>query len=113
MKGDRELKKLYAHRKFLVTLDKVADDGERFETEYGPFACCKGERILVDNAGKGNKFAVNERYFNENYIEVGEVKEDKTYDYESMGNAYAAMADLNQDEDSDYIKGTKDIHSIE
>lgn len=112
MNGDGELS-YYAHRKFVVQVKGVAqEDGTLHTIESDHTPVNKGNLILTDE--HNIDFPVSEEYFNKHYVKVEKVEEESklsNFNYDQIAQGYAAMAELSQEEDEDYIKKMQDMVS--
>jgi hypothetical protein len=96
----------YAHKRFLVEVVKVADsDGflQNEDTDYYPVS--KGDVVLKD--GVGRLFTVTKKHFEETYLEVEKKESLSNFTYEEIAAGYQAMANLDQEEDAEYIQKLK------
>lgn len=98
----------YTQKKSLVEIVKVADsDGflQNVDTDYYPVS--GGDVVLKDMSGR--LFTVSEEDFKEKYLEVEKVEKKplSNFTYEQMTAGYQAMAELDQEEDAEYIQKLK------
>jgi hypothetical protein len=99
----------YTQKRFLVEVVKVTDsDGflQNEDTDYYPVS--KNDVVLKD--GVGRLYTVTKDQFNENYLEVVKVEKKETlsnFTYEDIAAGYQAMANLDQEEDAEYIQKLK------
>jgi hypothetical protein len=101
----------FAHKKFTVDARQATNDGY-FETINGKQFYFEGDWILTDMLG--NSFVLTDKRFKEWYVPV-EVKQKRNskelspFEEQYYINAFAEMSQLNQEEDVDYIEGTKKL----
>lgn len=98
--------KLYANKRFLCSM-RIAEEDELLDSETCYHQALKGELLLKDYNGR--EFPVTEEYFQNNYVEVEIVEDKHKYDMNELANGYAALSELNQEEDQDYINGMEKI----
>ena len=96
----------YVDKKLLGTKKSVEMDGTllTMDCELPVF---KGQIIFTNHAGQ--HLVMSEKHFEDNYLEV-EKKENKplsNFTYEQMAAGYQAMAELDPEEDENYIKELK------
>ncbi len=101
---------LYAHKKFLVSVNRAEEDGVLL-TQFSELPIKKGELFAVDRLG--NTFPLADKYFKDNYVPVERVNQKRTkqlspFEEQYYKTAYEEMAKLNSEEDSTYIEGTKE-----
>ncbi|WP_299831757.1 hypothetical protein [uncultured Metabacillus sp.] len=104
--------KRYVPKGFIFDAEEVKENGEAV-SQYGIMPIFAGEIKLVDLYK--NELPETKELFESKYIQV-EIEEDKLeIDKEDMAAMYASYGSwmTNNEEDENYIKGTKDIHSIE
>ncbi|PLR99495.1 hypothetical protein [Bacillus sp. T33-2] len=95
----------YAHRKFLVTVNRVKEKGV-LETYSGSIPVFPGDMILTDL--DGNTFVERETRFNEYYVPVEQIeaKPKKKVNLDEMMKGYAEMGQLvkeSNEKDENYI----------
>ncbi len=85
----------YAHRKFLVTVNRVEENGV-LNTITGDIPVSKGEIVLTDI--DGNSFPLTEQRFKDYYVPVEQIEEEtkpgKDFSDADWANAFADMADV-------------------
>lgn len=95
----------YAPRKEVVTVTKANEDGWIHTVSGDDIPYSKGSLILKNEFGEEK--TISEESFNELYAPVKVEEEPKklsNFSYDDIVAGYEAMANLNQEEDEDYIK---------
>jgi hypothetical protein len=103
----------HAHKKFLVRFEEMQEDGV-LHTQFGSVSFLKGDKVATD--WYGNKFVVSKGQDEELYVPV-ELKLNRTRKKpspfeEEYTKKFFEMSTLNQNEDEEYIKGTRKISKL-
>lgn len=100
---------LFAHKKFLVTVQELEEDGT-LHTIGASYPVFKGEMLLTDEYG--NKFTCTKQRFEEYYIPVQKVKPRKSKHKNFEEEYIKALQSFelgSTEEDKDYINKTKEL----
>jgi hypothetical protein len=103
----------YAHKKYLVRFDEMQEDGV-LDTQCASISFLKGDKLATDCFG--NKWVVSKGQDEEYYVPV-ELKLDRPRKKpspfeEEYTKKFFEMSTLNQNEDEEYIKGTRKISKL-
>jgi hypothetical protein len=102
----------YANKRFLVKIVKEVEEDGIFYTMFSEIFVSKGDLILQDEYG--NQFPKKRYKFEEEYSRVDKPKKENkvsNFSYDDIVAGYEAMANLDQNEDEEYINEMKDMVS--